>query len=154
MTKIMVFLCEFTVTITVYHTLHSQLPLTRMSKIFWAILWMKMQRCFQEESLVLKMKTSNYFHRMKPKCTCGNVLQELVRSRTSKLCVTQNFRLLETVFSKCHHHGQAYDWLVFHVPTKYFEAGLSCQSSGRRKISMCPSTTTTFKFSADREGTL
>lgn len=59
---------------------------------------MKMQCCFQEESLVLKMKTSNYFHRMKPKCTCGNVLQELVRSRTSKLCVTQNFRLLETVF--------------------------------------------------------
>ena len=56
-----------------------------------------MQRCFQEESLVLKMKTSNYFHRMKPKCTCGNVLQELVRSRTSKLCVTQNFRCHQNV---------------------------------------------------------
>ena len=56
-----------------------------------------MQRCFQEESPVLKMKTSNYFHRMKPKCTCGNVLQELVRSRTSKLCVTQNFRCHQNV---------------------------------------------------------
>ena len=42
------------------------------------------------------------------------------------------------------------DWLVFHVPTKYFEAGLSCQSSRRRKISMCRSATI-FKFSADRE---
>ena len=112
-----------------------------------------MQRCFQEESLVLKMKTSNYFHRMKPKCTCGSVLQELVRSRTSRLCITQNLATSGNSFSKCH-HGQAYDRLVFHVPTKYFEAGLSCQSSGRRKILMRPSATTTFKFSADRERTL
>ena len=37
-----------------------------------------------------KMKISNCFHRMKPKCMCGGVLKEPVRSQTSKLCVTQN----------------------------------------------------------------
>lgn len=103
-----------------------------------------------ENSLVLKIKTSNYFHRMKPKCTCGSVLQEIVRSGTSKLCVTQNLPTSGNSFFQMS-LGQAYDRLVFHVLTKYFEAGLSCQSSRRRKILMCPSATTTFKFSADRE---